>query len=99
MTLAKEDKDQIINFVSRTSHNQGVVARVKILPNKKTLRRRVNYCAVRLGISLVIVREAMPILYCTHIKVLEPKRAMNLQEKIYYCICIAKKQVQVYLPW
>jgi len=76
-----------INFVSRTAQNNGVVAQVDKVDNMKSFPA--GCITVALGGSVLSsFVQLKPFYTAFHIMVLEPKREMTLQEKLYYCMCI-----------
>lgn len=89
MILMEEWKDNYINFIGRTSKNQGVVARVKLIP--EIIPFSSGLITVALGGSMLSSFVQQKSFYTAeHMKVLKPKKDMSLQEKLYYCICIKK---------
>lgn len=76
-----------INFVSRTAHNNGVVAQVDMEENQAPFPA--GYITVALGGSVLSsFVQIKPFYTAFHIMVLEPKREMSFNEKLYYCMCI-----------
>lgn len=76
-----------INFVSRTAQNNGVVARVDKEETKCPFPA--GYITVALGGSVLSsFVQIKPFYTAFHVMVLEPKREMTFNEKIYYCMCI-----------
>lgn len=76
-----------INFVSRTGQNNGVVAKVEREENKAPYPA--GYITVALGGSVLSsFVQIKPFYTSFHIMVLEPKREMTFNEKLYYCMCI-----------
>lgn len=80
-------KKPYINFVSRTGQNNGVVSKVGKVKN--IVPFPAGYISVALGGSVLSTFvQSKPFYTAFHIMVLEPKKAMKLQEKLYYCMCI-----------
>lgn len=78
-----------INFVSRTAQNNGVVARVCEDENKEPFPA--GYITVALGGSVLSsFVQTRPFYTAYHIMVLEPKKKMSFNEKMFYCMCIQK---------
>jgi hypothetical protein len=76
-----------INFVSRTSQNNGVVAQVETIENSEPFQA--GYITVALGGSVLSAFvQKKPFYTAFHIMVLKPKKNMTLAEKLYYCMCI-----------
>jgi len=76
-----------INFISRTSQNNGVSAQVR--KDDKITPFPAGYITVALGGSVLSsFVQLQPFYTAFHIMVLEPKKNMSLIEKLYYCMCI-----------
>ena len=76
-----------VNFVSRTSQNNGVVAQVEKLETMEPFQE--GSITVALGGSVLSAFiQYKPFYTAFHIMVLEPKTDMTLAEKLYYCMCI-----------
>ncbi|MCM1053319.1 MAG: restriction endonuclease subunit S [Ruminococcus sp.] len=81
------ENDEGIAFVSRTAKNNGISARVDIIPNIKPFKA--GTISVSLGGSVLetfIHEEEFYTGY--HIKVLTPIEYMSIEEMQYYCLCI-----------
>ena len=79
-----------INFVSRTAQNNGVVAKVSKDESKEPFPA--GYITVALGGSVLSsFVQTSPFYTAYHIMVLEPKKEMSFNEKLFYCMCIQKK--------
>lgn len=78
-----------INFVSRTAQNNGVVAKVCKDGTKEPFPA--GYITVALGGSVLSsFVQTNPFYTAYHIMVLEPKKEMSFNEKLFYCMCIQK---------
>jgi Type I restriction modification DNA specificity domain. len=78
-----------INFVSRTAQNNGVVAKVCKDESKESFPA--GYITVALGGSVLSsFVQKKPFYTAYHIMVLEPKKEMSFNEKLFYCMCIQK---------
>jgi hypothetical protein len=80
-----------VNFISRSSKNFGIVARVVeniMEPNPPGL------ITVTLGGSYLLTAFVQPERFYTaqNIKVLTPQYEMSFNEKLFYCICIEKNR-------
>lgn len=76
-----------INFVSRTAQNNGVVAEVEKVGNIAPFPA--GFITVALGGSVLSTFvQTKPFYTAFHVMVLEPKRMMSLNEKLFYCMCI-----------
>lgn len=80
-----------INFVSRSSKNLGVSAKVSIMKIKPY---RKGLITVTLGGTYLLSSFIQPSAFYTaqNIKVLSPKTTLTHNEKIYYCKCIEKNR-------
>jgi len=86
MHIGKAEKSGI-NFISRTSQNNGVVAQVEKI--KTTEPFEAGNITVSLGGSVLSAFvQLKPFYTAFHMMVLEPKIEMTLSEKLYYCMCI-----------
>lgn len=79
--------DSQIRFVARTSENNGVVANVSAISNKKPFPA--GFITVALGGSVLSsFVQNKPFYTGFHVMVLEPKKKMSLEEKLFYCHAI-----------
>ena len=76
-----------VNFVARTSNNNGVVAKVKIIDGKQPHPAGVLTFASGGSVCSTFVQKE-PFYSGRDLYVLTPKRKMPLSEKLYYCMCI-----------
>ncbi|HMN00782.1 MAG TPA: restriction endonuclease subunit S [Anaerolineales bacterium] len=76
-----------INFVSRSSANNGVAARVKLIPDLPPMPSGTITVALS-GSVLESFVQPEPFYTSFHIYCLTPLEPMTFQEKIYYCMCI-----------
>jgi len=81
-------KNTDINFVSRTSQNNGVVAQVNQVEGITPFAP--GLISVALSGNGVCSAFVQPRLFYTafHVAVLSPKKDMTIAEKLYYCMCI-----------
>lgn len=82
-----QSSDSKISFVSRTAQTNGVVGIVDQVDGIAPFPA--GYITVALGgsvLSSFVQKE--PFYTAFHIMVLEPKKEMTLQEKLFYCMCI-----------
>ena len=76
-----------ISFVSRTAQLNGVVGKVDLADGVAPFPA--GYITVALGGSVLSsFVQKDPFYTAFHIMVLEPKRDMTFQEKLFYCMCI-----------
>lgn len=81
-------KNGTVNFVSRTAQNNGVVAQVE--KEMAVAPFPAGFITVALGGSVLSSYvQTKPFYTAFHIMVLEPKKHMSLNEKLYYCMCIS----------
>jgi len=85
-TTTVDDKDGV-NFVSRTSGNNGVVAVVKKIEGITPQPIGTLSCASG-GSVLETFVQTKPYYSGRDLYVLTPKKVMTLQEKLFYCMCI-----------
>ena len=79
--------DSNISFVSRTAQTNGVVGKVDQVDGVAPFPA--GYITVALGGSVLSsFVQKDPFYTAFHIMVLEPKRDMTFQEKLFYCMCI-----------
>lgn len=76
-----------VNFVARTSVNNGVVARVKRVDGIEPQPAGVLSCAGG-GSVLSTFVQTEPFYSGRDLYTLSPKTEMSLNEKLYYCMCI-----------
>lgn len=86
--VSNHEKDSV-NFVARTSKNNGVVARVKPIEGIKPQQPGTISCAAG-GSVLSSFVQAEPYYSGRDLLILTPKTEMTLQEKLYWCVCIKK---------
>jgi len=82
------DEESEINFISRTSQNLGVVAKVSRLANIDPFPA--GLITVTLGGSYLLSSfiQQQPFYTAQNIKVLTPKNEMSYSEKLFYCKAI-----------
>ena len=77
--------DSDINFVSRTSQNNGVIAKVNKYNNVEPFPA--GLITVALGGSVLSTFvQTKPFYTAFHIMVLSPKKSMTLKEKFFYAM-------------
>jgi hypothetical protein len=76
-----------VNFVSRTARNNGVSAKVRLLPDVTPLPAGLLTVAGG-GSVLETFVQPEPFYSGRDLYYLKPKIDMSLEEKIYYCMCI-----------
>ena len=82
-----QSEDSDVLFVSRTANNNGVVATVDRVEG--TAPFAAGLITVALGGSVLSsFVQRKPFYTAFHIMVLEPRRMMSFNEKLYYCMCI-----------
>lgn len=85
----KFTQDGEINFISRTSRNNGCVG--KVVKVKNILPFNPGMITVSLGGSYLLSSFVQPQEFYTaqNVAVLSPRKEMTLNEKIFYCKCIS----------
>ena len=86
----KDDKDAV-NFVSRTSGNNGVTTHVKRIPNKKVQEAGVITCAGGGSVLSTFVQVA-PFYSGRDLYLLTPKVDLSLPVKLFLCTVITANQ-------
>ena len=82
----QQDENSSINFVSRTSQNNGVVAKVTV-NNVKPFEAGLVTVALGGSVLSAFVQDSQ--FYTSfHIMVLKPKAGMTLEQKLFYCMII-----------
>lgn len=82
-----QSPDSNISFVSRTAQTNGIVGKVDQIDGVTPFPA--GYITVALGGSVLSsFVQKDPFYTAFHIMVLEPKRDMTFQEKLFYCMCI-----------
>lgn len=81
-------EDSQINFISRSSHNMGIVAKVEMFNDKEPFPA--GLITVTLGGTYLLSSFVQQRQFYTaqNIKVLSPKKEMSDIEKLFYCFCI-----------
>jgi Type I restriction modification DNA specificity domain. len=83
----EESFDSEVNFVSRTAQNNGVSSQV--CKDDKIAPFPAGFITVALGGSVLSSFVQLKQFYTAfHVMVLEPKKAMKFNEKLFYCMCI-----------
>lgn len=77
------DGDEYVNFVSRTSNNNGVVAKVKKIDGISPMEAGNITCAVGGSVLSTFVQNK-PYYHGFHLFTLIPKKKMEMVEKLYY---------------
>ncbi|HHW4900740.1 TPA: restriction endonuclease subunit S [Escherichia coli] len=92
LELNKLEKDSSgINFVSRTSKNNGVSARVKLIDGISPLPAGVLTVAAGGSVMETFVQDS-PFYSGRDLYWLRPKFELTLEEKLYYCSCIRRNR-------
>lgn len=90
--LSSLKKDKIgINFISRTSKHNGVSSIVKEIKNTPPYKDGLITVAVS-GSVLESFVQTKPFYTGYHVMILEPKKEINLKEKLFYCLCIKRNK-------
>lgn len=88
----KISKDSSVNFVSRTSQNNGVVCKVDEIDKVKAFPQ--GLITVTLGGSFLLSAfvQEKPFYTAQNIDVLIPKKEMTIKEKLFYCYAISSNR-------
>ena len=88
MIISENKEENYINFVSRTSKNNGVVCKVSKYQDKEPLEE--GLITVTLGGTYLLSSfvQTKPFYTAQNVAVLKPKINLNINEKLYYCTCI-----------
>ncbi len=99
MEICEDSFFEWVNFVSRTSQNNWVVAKVKKIENKKPLEKW--QITVSLGGSYVLSAFLQQEDFYTaqNVAVLKPKEKLTEKEMFYYCMCITKNRFRYGAFW
>lgn len=88
LTDMQVNKNSGINFVSRTSSDNGVVESVEIVDGTEPYPAgTISVALSGNGVCSAFV-QTRPYYTAYHIMVLYPKQKMSLAEKLFYCMCI-----------
>jgi Type I restriction modification DNA specificity domain len=79
-------------FVSRSSKNLGVVARVKKYKGVKPLPAGTITVALGGSYLLSAFVQEQPFYTAQNVAVLTPKEEMSYDEKVFYCLCLGKNR-------
>lgn len=85
-------RDGSVNYVSRTRENNGVSARVKLLPDVEPFEAGLITVAGSGNSVLESFIQPEPFYTGYHVFVLRPKEKMTASEKLFYCYCIRLNQ-------
>lgn len=88
MNISNHEDENYINFVSRTSKNNGVKCKVAKYQNREPLEA--GLITVTLGGTYLLSSFVQPEPFYTaqNVAVLKARTNLSLNEKIYYCVCI-----------
>jgi hypothetical protein len=81
------DRDNGVNFISRTSKNNGVSAKVKNIPNIQPSPAGLITVAVS-GSVMEAFLQPEPFYTAFHVILLSPKLSLTEQEMLFYCSCL-----------
>ena len=86
MHMGTSEKSNI-NFISRTSQNNGVVAQVDVIDGVHPFPKGYITVALSGNVCSSFV-QPKPFYTAFHVMVLKPKHDLSLNEKLFYCMCI-----------
>ncbi|MCI9110716.1 MAG: hypothetical protein HFH47_02750 [Bacilli bacterium] len=87
--IMSDDNSEAVNFVARTSQNNGVVAKVKKIDGITPQPAGTISCAAG-GSVLSSFVQLKPYYSGRDLYILTPKKEMNFNEKLFYAMCINK---------
>lgn len=87
INYTQTDSKEGINFISRTSENNGISAKILPVKNIEPHEGGVLTCALGGSVLSTFVQEE-PFYSGYHIMILTPKEKLSLNEMLYYCLCI-----------
>ena len=82
------EDDDAINFVSRVSTNNGVVAKVKKIEGVEPQKAGTISCAASGFGVLCSFIQTSPYYSGRDLYILTPKKEMSFNEKLFYCMCL-----------
>jgi len=85
-----EAKAASVNFVARTSKNNGISARVQAIDTQPFAAGSITVAVG--GSVLSSFLQPSPFYTAYHVMILNPKHPMSEVEKLYYCTCISKNK-------
>lgn len=87
--LEKSTEHDAVNFVGRAARNNGVTARVKLIPGlKPTPAGSITVALNGQGGAGVAFLQPFPFYSGFHVMILTPKKPMTEQEKLWWVMCI-----------
>ena len=92
MQIASDHDDESINFVSRSSKNLGVVARVKACKSTDTLPAGLITVALGGSYLLSAFVQERPFYTAQNVAILTPRLPMTRESKLFYCLCLGKNR-------
>ncbi|HBE80366.1 MAG TPA: restriction endonuclease [Firmicutes bacterium] len=92
LEICNKYDENCVNFVSRTSQNNGVSAIVKLIDDIPPFSEGIITVAVSGNSVLEASVQDKPFYTGFHVMVLTPKRTMSFIEKFFYCWCIRQNR-------
>jgi hypothetical protein len=88
-----------VNFVSRTSQNNGIIAKVKIFKDKEPLKAWQITVSLWWSYVLSAFLQIENFYTAQNVAVLTPKFDLSERELFYYCLCITKNRFRYWAFW
>lgn len=85
---AETFSDGVVNFIGRSSRNNGIIARVQKIPNLSAQLPGTLTVALS-GSTLSTFLQNQPYYTSRDVRVLAPKKAMSTKKKLFYAMCIS----------
>ena len=99
MEICEDDFSEWINFVSRTSQNNWVVAKIKKITDKNPLNKWQITVSLWGSYVLSAFLQLKEFYTAQNVAVLKPIDNLSERELLYYCMCIAKNRFRYWAFW
>lgn len=99
MEICEKNDNDWINFVSRTSQNNWIVAKVKTIKDKRALKKWQITVSLWGSYVLSAFLQLEDFYTGQNIAVLDPIEKLSERELFYYCMCITKNRFRYWAFW
>jgi len=99
MDICEDLFSEGINFISRTSQNNWVVAKVKKIEDKKPLKKWQITVSLWGSYVLSAFLQTEDFYTAQNVAVLDPIEELSERELFYYCMCITKNRFRYWAFW
>lgn len=99
MEICEDDFSEWINFISRTSQNNWIVAKVKKIKNKEPLKAWQITVSLWWSFVLSAFLQIEDFYTAQNVAILTPKFDLSERELFYYCLCITKNRFRYWAFW